>query len=729
MANPLICVFNPVTTLIDRIPSTSTGPSAPGTPVVTNLNGVLDASLLGQGVIATAGQNLSSGNLVALYSQAGALHMQLASAASGGTAPSGATYPVPAAGFVSSQIFTGFPGVVSFSGTFVYIDGNSEFSATDIGTIVFLSAVTPGGVTKTPPSVNYNVTSVNNAVGANTTYNGAFTAASLAGFSVTISGFVNPNNNGTFQVISNNATMLVLSNPSGVAETHAAMAAVNEFTQSVGYVVGFTVPNQVTIAFSAAFLDFNQINGILPIQKGGTGATTAPAALDNLIGGAPSSGDVLVWNGSAWVPSSVPFIGGTIAATQVAYGSGVDTITGNNDLTYAPPTLTFRNTAGINTTPSTITKDMSDNLTIATDGGTMTIGPTGSYTYVAGSGGQHPTFLINSNGSISLSGSNTGTLIFLEGAGGFQAGQNQISFNMFRTGPGPHGVWVTDNGSRASVFMSNDTGSVYMQNIVGVNNALTQVTVAGPVTTYTGTFPTGGSNMLAGMVGEFSGFTNLSNNGVFTITGSTGTALTVATVAQVNETHAGTVIINANTPTLTLAGSKYNGVTFVDDVWAITGVTGVDSNPGSVLTATHNGTAGAIDIAFPFDHPGLTASIGPLNLVASVPATGMYRVSVYEECTVAGASGGGSPFGSGVFGSGTFNITDDNVQTTVTWTDDAGVRNTTPIPTPLDLGQTNSASGDVFIRAVAGSPITFRTSLANTGAPTYGVFVRLEPMA
>jgi len=221
MAPVQVCIFNPTTTLIDQVTAASTGPGVAGQPVVLNPLGLIDPTLLGQGVIATAGQNLSAGNLVGLYNQAGTLHMQLAFAAGSGTAPSGAMYPVPAAGFVSSQVFTGFTGEVSFSGTFVYIDGNSEFSPSDIGTIVFLSAVTPGGVTKTPPT--------------------------------------------------------------------SGSPPIGPLSQSVGYVVGFATPNKVSIAFSAAFLDFTQINGILPITKGGTGATTGIQALANLIGELPSA--------------------------------------------------------------------------------------------------------------------------------------------------------------------------------------------------------------------------------------------------------------------------------------------------------------------------------------------------------------------------------------------------------------------------------------------------------
>jgi hypothetical protein len=43
---------------------------------------------------------------------------------------------------------------------------------------------------------------------------------------------------------------------------------------------------------------------ILQIYMGGTGASTAAQALINLIGGSPSVGQAVVWNGTAWVPGT-----------------------------------------------------------------------------------------------------------------------------------------------------------------------------------------------------------------------------------------------------------------------------------------------------------------------------------------------------------------------------------------------------------------------------------------
>lgn len=149
------------------------------------------------------------------------------------------------------------------------------------------------------------------------------------------------------------------------------------------------------------------------------------------------------------------------------------------------------------------------------------------------------------------------------------------------------------------------------------------------------------------------------------------------------------------------------------------------------------------------DHYGLTASLGPITLLtspASPPTSSTYRISIYEECTTAGGGVpfgrgdvfgvgnfdvngiGGQPFGFGVFGSGPYVISGDSLQTSLSWTDDVGPRVATPLPTPLDLTDTNSTSGDIFIRVAAGTPITFTAALAAVGMPTYNIFVRLETL-
>jgi hypothetical protein len=89
---------------------------------------------------------------------------------------------------------------------------------------------------------------------------------------------------------------------------------------------------------------------------------------------------------------------------------------------------------------------------------------------------------------------------------------------------GAHPTWA------ASGNLTADSDSIF---------ALTQVTVAGPSTTYTGTITGGAGNAYAGSSFLFSGFTNFGNNVIAKVTASTATTLVVTTTTQVNETHSG----------------------------------------------------------------------------------------------------------------------------------------------------------------------------------------------
>ncbi len=71
---------------------------------------------------------------------------------------------------------------------------------------------------------SFAVASCGTASGGNTIYSGTFTPAALLPVNsiAEVAGFVNAPNNGAFQIVSVNATTLVLANAAGVAETHAA---------------------------------------------------------------------------------------------------------------------------------------------------------------------------------------------------------------------------------------------------------------------------------------------------------------------------------------------------------------------------------------------------------------------------------------------------------------------------------------------------------------------------
>jgi hypothetical protein len=85
--------------------------------------------------------------------------------------------------------------------------------------------------------VEYSLSAVVNAVGGNTTYTGIFLIPVQAQAMVLIAGWSTPANNGTFSVVSCDATTLVVNNSAGVAETHVAIATIQGPFSTDGYSV------------------------------------------------------------------------------------------------------------------------------------------------------------------------------------------------------------------------------------------------------------------------------------------------------------------------------------------------------------------------------------------------------------------------------------------------------------------------------------------------------------
>jgi hypothetical protein len=81
----------------------------------------------------------------------------------------------------------------------------------------------------------------------------------------------------------------------------------------------------------------------------------------------------------------------------------------------------------------------------------------------------------------------------------------------------------------------------YLGNVI-TGLVLTQVTVSGASTVYTGTITGGGTNNYAGRKLYIKGFAQAGNNGEFVIVSNDTTTITVTTSTQVNETHAGTAL-------------------------------------------------------------------------------------------------------------------------------------------------------------------------------------------
>lgn len=107
------------------------------------------------------------------------------------------------------------------------------------------------GATGSTSGVGFVLTSVANASAGTTTYTGTITgggtAPGFAGVTFTVAGFTTGANNGTWQCASSTATTLVLNNAAGVAETHAATAAI--------------VPDRTNTTFTASFTHADVASG------------------------------------------------------------------------------------------------------------------------------------------------------------------------------------------------------------------------------------------------------------------------------------------------------------------------------------------------------------------------------------------------------------------------------------------------------------------------------------
>lgn len=94
-----------------------------------------------------------------------------------------------------------------------------------------------------------------------------------------------------------------------------------------------------------------------------------------------------------------------------------------------------------------------------------------------------------------------------------------------------------------------------VQDVAGTEQATATVftltaaaTASGGTTVYTGTITGGGSNAFVGKKVTIAGFVTGANNGIFEVTASSATTLTVSNTAGVAETHAGTATVDDVNP-------------------------------------------------------------------------------------------------------------------------------------------------------------------------------------
>jgi len=254
-----------IVTAVDGVIQPTPGPSAAGVPVVLNPAGVIDPSLINAGsknTVDTGG--VTSGQLVGIYVPTsgpyiGQLTIQPATAnptGVGETAPAPPSgYPLAAAGFVSASGLAGTTATVSFYGTFNYNDPLSEFSASSIGMQVYLAdsgdgSHGVGAITLTLPSAPGTL---KQAVGIVVAYNSGVVTCEFV-----------PSFPGSIPVTFGNV----------LAGTNTGQALV--------------VGTGSTLSFSGSgTINANQITGD-PVNTSGR-----------------TSGQALIWSGTAWAPATV----------------------------------------------------------------------------------------------------------------------------------------------------------------------------------------------------------------------------------------------------------------------------------------------------------------------------------------------------------------------------------------------------------------------------------------
>jgi len=140
--------------------------------------------------------------------------------------------------------------ITSLTAGFTPADGNKHIWCTDeistdaayqttciTGIFTFVSATSGTVSNNATASCAPNGGSITSAApsGSNTVYTGTFPATNFASTRVFISGMGNANNNGTFTIISSNATTITAFNTFGVTETHAGTATIEQFFLGLGF--------------------------------------------------------------------------------------------------------------------------------------------------------------------------------------------------------------------------------------------------------------------------------------------------------------------------------------------------------------------------------------------------------------------------------------------------------------------------------------------------------------
>lgn len=143
--NRFMTLINGIRTIVTAI-STSAGATDANKIVATETTGRLHISLMPTGIgasteVVTTSEALAAGDLVNIWNNAGTRNVRKADAGNGRFAN----------GFVTASVASAQPATVFLQGQ------NTAVTGQVAGTILFLSATTPGAVTATAPSAVGNI--------------------------------------------------------------------------------------------------------------------------------------------------------------------------------------------------------------------------------------------------------------------------------------------------------------------------------------------------------------------------------------------------------------------------------------------------------------------------------------------------------------------------------------------------------------------------------------------
>ncbi len=146
---------------------------------------------------------------------------------------------------------------------------------------------------------------------------------------------------------------------------------------------------------------------------------------------------------------------------------------------------------------------------------------------------------------------------------------------------------ANDNGTFVCTASSN--GSITLNNPNGVNQTHAGTATVTTATVYNGTITGGAGNAFAGATVVISGFTNAANNGTFTASASTATALTLNNRNGIAEVNPGTASVatgaGGNTVYVgTITGGTANG--FAGDTFTMSGFANGGNNGTFTCTAS-----------------------------------------------------------------------------------------------------------------------------------------------